>query len=111
MLNLLRKAAEGAVESDPPDYWYGVVEPCGGTLCPTLHYTQHAAREEAAKWGGNVVLVAVRVLENEDGEAWPLPNYGDKAGEEAASLRESEIALEESCKTFEDALRTWPKSR
>ena len=108
-MTLLRKAAEGSIEGDPPDYWYGVIEPYGGTLWPVLHYTQYAAREAAKKMGGEVVLVAVRVLEDEDGEAWPLPDYGSKAGEEAASLKDSEEAVEDARKTFEDALR--PMSR
>lgn len=102
-MSILRKAADGATEGNA-DYWYGVIEPYGGTLVPELHYHQFGAREAAHKWEGTVVLVAVRILEDEDGEYWPLPSYSKKEDEDAAKLAESEVAVAESKQRFEEAM-------
>lgn len=103
-MRFLRKHAEGALEGDP-SYMYGVVEGCGGTLWPVLCYSESEARKLADELDGSIVIVASRILENEDGDSWPLP-VRTRAIEE----KESADALEESRVMFEEALKRWPKA-
>lgn len=56
-----------AVEGEP-DYWYGVVEPFAGSLWCQLCVTKSEADKIAADLGGRVVIVAARILEDEDGD-------------------------------------------
>ena len=58
---------ERATEGDP-DYWYGVVEPFAGSLWCHLCVTKSQADKIAADLGGRVVIVAARILEDEEGD-------------------------------------------
>ena len=60
---ILEKAVEGE-----PDYWYGVVDGFVGSLWCQLCATKAEADKLAADLEGTVVIVAARILEDEDGE-------------------------------------------
>jgi hypothetical protein len=57
----------GATEGEP-DYWYGVVEGMAGSLWGQLFIHKDEAAKCAAELEGHVVIVAARILEDEDGE-------------------------------------------
>lgn len=63
----LRDILPTAVEGEP-DYWYGVVDGFGGALWPQLYLYKHEADKAATDLQGQVVIVAARILEDEDGE-------------------------------------------
>ncbi len=65
--NRLKELLKRATEGDP-DYWYGVVEPFAGSLWCELCVSKSRADEIAKELGGRVVVVAARILEDEDGE-------------------------------------------
>jgi hypothetical protein len=99
-MNFLRKHAEGATEGDP-DYWYGVIESTGGNLWGQLCYSEHEATKLADELGGGmVVIVACRVLEDDEGDHWPLPVRTEKM-----ELAEAEQAVEQSRKVFEETMQ------
>ncbi len=60
---ILEKAVEGK-----PDYWYGVVDGFAGSLWSQLFLTKADAAKVAEDLQGSVVIVAARILEDEDGE-------------------------------------------
>lgn len=98
-MKFLRKHAEGSTEA-APDYWYAVIEGFGGTMWPTLFYSEHDAHEAAATLEGTVVLIAARVLEDEEGEYWPLPVRTPEI-----ELAEAEQDVEEARQIFEATMR------
>ena len=57
----------GATEGEP-DYWYGAVCGFAGSLWPELFTDKRAAAKCAKEIDGRVVLVAVRILHDTDGE-------------------------------------------
>lgn len=63
----LAKILEYATEGNP-DYWYGVVEPFAGSLWPVLCVTKSEADKIATELGGSVVIVAARILEDDEGD-------------------------------------------
>ncbi len=98
-MKFLRKHAEGATEGRA-DYWYGVIESTGGTMWGQLFFDEDEARKAAKDLGGGeVVILACRPLEDEEGELWPLP-----VRTKAMELAESEQAVEESRKIFEETI-------
>lgn len=65
--NRLKELLKTATEGEP-EYWYGVVEPFAGALWGELCVSKSRADEIAKDLGGRVVVVAARILEDEDGE-------------------------------------------
>ena len=63
LADILPQATEGE-----PDYWYGVVEPHAGSLWWELFLYKSKAQKLADELGGRVVIVAARILEDEDGD-------------------------------------------
>lgn len=51
-----------------PDYWYGVVDGFAGSLWSELFPYYSKAKERADELEGQVVVVAARILEDEEGE-------------------------------------------
>jgi hypothetical protein len=58
----------GAVEGEKADYWYGAVDGFVGALWPQLFSEHFRAAECAKDLEGHVVIVAVRILEDEEGD-------------------------------------------
>lgn len=59
---------DGGATEGAPDYWYGVVEPFAGALWRELCVHRSEAEKIAKDLGGRIVIVAARILEDEDGE-------------------------------------------
>jgi hypothetical protein len=57
----------GAVEG-APDYWYGAVDGFAGALWPQLFTSKMDADKCAKDIEGRVVIVAARILEDENGD-------------------------------------------
>lgn len=63
----LKDILDHATEGDP-DYWYGVVDGFAGSLWPTLFLYQSEAKKCADNMRGTVVIVAARILEDDNGD-------------------------------------------
>ncbi len=72
--NRLKPILERSVEG-VPYYWYGVVEPFAGSLWSELCVSKSQADEIAKNLGGRVVIVAARILEDENGEQIEPANW------------------------------------
>lgn len=92
----LRKHCEGANEGQP-EYYYGVIDGFGGSIWPVLHFSESDARKAAKDLHGRVVIVAVRPIEDAEGEDWPLPvrTREMEIAEAEAEMKEAEEIFNE----------------
>ena len=69
----VRDHVAGAVEGDIETILFAVTDGFVGKLWPQVYECLEQAQDAATTLEGQVVLVSLRILEDAEGDSWPLP--------------------------------------